>query len=150
MSCPGWRATRGALSQSVKVAATSPTGLTLATGEGPGDPGRRACADRSLEACVCVAIGMSVAPRAKQVDQARSAIRYLTDEKQRVRLTCPRDALKQVLAQFTIPKAGQCDAVDRIARAFWNVDDYGTCTIWFPKPVRSVRRRVGRGSGPSA
>jgi hypothetical protein len=50
----------------------------------------------------------------------------------------------RLLTEFTIPKARQIDVVDGIAKAFWNMDDYATCTIRFPKPAKKKRRTKGR------
>ena len=89
---------------------------------------------------VCVEVHLSVRPTEKHREQARSAASYLTDNDESVRISFPRRTPKRVLAEVTIPKARQIDVVDRIAKAFWDVDDYGTCTIWFPKPERKKRR----------
>jgi len=85
---------------------------------------------------VCVEVQLSVRPTHKHREQAHSAACYLTDNDESVRISFPRTTPTRVLAEFTFPKARQMDVVDRIAKAFWNMDDYGTCTIWFPKPVK--------------
>jgi hypothetical protein len=89
---------------------------------------------------VCVEVRLSVRPTGKHREEAHSAARYLTDDEESVRITFPRSNPKRVLAEFTIPKARQMDVVDGIAKAFWNMEDYGTCTIWFPKPAKKKRR----------
>jgi len=92
---------------------------------------------------VCVEVRLSVRPTEKHREQARSAARYLTDDDESVRVTCPRATPKRVLAEFTIPKARQMDVVDGIAKSFWNMEDYGTCTIWFPKPAKKEPPAAG-------
>lgn len=92
---------------------------------------------------VCVEVQLSVRPTDNHREQAHSAARYLTDDDKSVRIIFPRRTPKRVLAEFTILKARQMDVVDGIAKAFWNMDDYGTCTIWFPKPAKK-KRRTGR------
>ena len=89
---------------------------------------------------VCVEVQLSVRPIDKHREQAHSAVRYLTDNDESVRISFPPETPKGVLVEFTIPKARQMDVVDWIAKAFWNMDDYGTCTIWFPKPAKKKRR----------
>ena len=95
---------------------------------------------------VCVEVQLSVWPTGKHREQAHSAALYLTDDEESVRISCPRATPKRVLAEFTIPKARQMDVVDGIAKSFWNMDDYGTCTIWFPKPLKKKKRRTSRWS----
>src|SRR5262245_54228693 len=89
---------------------------------------------------VCVAIELSVARTRKHAQQVRSAAARMTDEQMSVRVRLPSRVPTQVITEFSIPKARQLDVVDRIAHGFWNVDDYGTCTIWFPKRERKTRR----------
>jgi hypothetical protein len=92
---------------------------------------------------VCVAIELSVTPGDHHVQQMKSAALYLTDDKSSVQVKCPPDSSKQAVAQFTIPKARQMDVVDRIGKAFWCVEDYQNCRIWFPQPPRRKRRTSG-------
>ena len=85
---------------------------------------------------VSVEVQLQVRPTDKHRAQAQSAARHLTDNGDSVRISFVPATPKRVLAEFTIPKARQMDVVDRIAKTFWNMDDYGTCTIWFPKPPK--------------
>src|SRR5689334_16566887 len=94
---------------------------------------------------VCVEVHLSVRPTTEHREQARLAAGYLTDDDASVRISFPLKTPKRVLAEFTIPKARQMDVVDGIAKTFWDVKDYGTCTIWFPKPEKK-KRRTGRSS----
>ena len=89
---------------------------------------------------VCVAIELSVARKRKHAQQVRSAASRMTDKEKSVRVILPSGVPNQVIAEFAIPKARQMDVVDRIAHGFWNVDDYGTCTIWFHKRELRIRR----------
>src|SRR5258706_14067769 len=94
---------------------------------------------------VSVTIALSVVPEEKHVAQMGSAARALTDDPKNVRVDCPRTSPKLIRARFSVPDARQADVVDRIARQFWNVENYDNSSIGFSR--RAARGRRTRGPG---
>ena len=89
---------------------------------------------------VSVTIRLSVPPQDKHMEQMQSAAFSLTDVPASMQVTCSPSSPKEVTACFTVPDARQEDVVDRIGRAFWQVEDYSDCSIGFYRPRRGSRR----------
>ena len=62
----------------------------------------------------------------------------LTNDPESVEITVVSKTSPAIIAEFTIPNARQIDVVDRIGRAFWDIEHYSTSNISFPK--RRARR----------
>jgi hypothetical protein len=89
---------------------------------------------------VSVTIKLTVSAVAKHLQQVREAAEGLTDSRGSVEVVQLLDDPTSLKARFTVPDARQEDVVDRIARRFWNVEDYSTSTIGFgPRRRRSKR-----------
>jgi hypothetical protein len=92
---------------------------------------------------VSVTIALSVVPEEKHIAQVRSAAHELTDDPKNVQVDCPTTSPNLIRARFSVPDARQADLVDRIARQFWNVDDYNDSSIGFSRRAAGSRRTRG-------
>ena len=82
---------------------------------------------------VQVTVEIGVIPIAVHHKEMRSAARSLTNDKNSVHVAALKDGEMEITAVFTINKARQMDVVDKIGRRFWDVGDYQTSSISFPK-----------------
>jgi hypothetical protein len=91
---------------------------------------------------VRVQIDLSVPPADKHLKEMRSAANLLTDDRTSVRVSVPAEHPKSMVAAFTIPRAREMDAVDKIMRdCAMFMEDYQDQTVWFPKKPRKRRTR---------
>jgi hypothetical protein len=85
-----------------------------------------------------ITLGVRAQPRHRQ--QMHTAAASLTNSPSSVRVTQPTGQPFKLNATFAIPDARQADVVDRIGRAFWNVEDYSDSAIGFGPDPRPPRR----------
>jgi len=95
---------------------------------------------------VSVTVDLTVPANKKHWRQMQQTAEILTDSRGSVQVSQPADNPKSLNVRFTVPKARQEDIVDRIARQFWNVEDYADTTMAFSSERRRPKRRRPRQS----
>ena len=80
-----------------------------------------------------VEIILTQRPTTHEEHQVYEVAEYLTDNPDSVEVTIVSNKSQSIIAEFTIPNARQIEVVDRIGRAFWNIEHYSTSNISFPK-----------------
>ncbi|MCA9925262.1 MAG: hypothetical protein KC421_22970 [Anaerolineales bacterium] len=82
---------------------------------------------------VQVEIELDVPPTTVHHEFMQRSANSLTNDKNSVHITTPKDREMMIMAEFTMQKARQGDVVDKIGKTFHFIKNYQDITIWFPK-----------------
>jgi len=90
---------------------------------------------------VIVYIELSVATGKRHLSEMQLAAQRFADNKDSIVVSVDSEDNKVAIAEFTMPKARQMDAVDRIMRRFaQDMPDYETQSICFPRSAAEDRK----------